>query len=140
MTMNLTNQRDKGFLIWANTHKNYMYMKNQNLNICNLYSKWERLNQKRKDKWNNESNNISTFWIKDNCIKRCGNCYNWQDISVIVAKCEYDGQWYMATDNYMKSTLINDMWPTVNNIECSQNIVSLKIDWTNGLHLSFKTR
>jgi len=57
----------------------------------------------------------------------------------MVAKCDQDGLWYLADEQYRKGTHVEGDWPKTNGKDAPQYEVAIKVKWTDdGLRLVFK--
>ena len=136
---------NKAFQVWLYSKENY----ERGLQLADKVSSdeiiptllkfWKRLDKGEKRIWTKKTEKLNNYWIKENTLKRCKNHYNWNDSTIIVAKCKQDNRWYMSDDNYSKGTGIEGEWPTNEGVELQPFSVGIKLRWTDdGLKLSFK--
>ena len=133
------------FLVWANTTESFNHglflgetMNSEEISQT-LHKHWTTMTHDEKVPWISKATSLTGNWIKPGCFKRCRNYYKWQDSGVIVAKCKYDDEWYIADENYQKGSLVQGEWPTHDGFDAPAFKVSLQVKWTdNGIQIGFK--
>jgi hypothetical protein len=137
-----------GFSIWAKIGLPHTYFRenypdldeDSQLLKIKLATLWDNLSKRERKYWRQQARLVSNHWIRDNVVKRCGSHYKWEDGTVLLAKCDHDGLWYLVDEQYRKGSHVEGDWPKKNGKDAPQYEVAIKVKWTDdGLRLVFKT-